>query len=127
MQADWCRSGMANVKATVWDMPVYQYRLASGKLKRRACGLEFHRILREELLGQASVQTARAKGNLKLVVERPSPIPDMDGWQSAALSGEFISTLCISLHLYRYIFRIPVENLILNPLSCVRLCCYTPF
>lgn len=78
---------MSNVTAHVWDMPIYKYRLASGKLKRRVCGLEFHRILTEEILAFTPVRGARARGKLRLVIERPSPIPDLDGWQSAALSG----------------------------------------
>lgn len=68
-------------------MPTYQYRLASGKLKRRICGLEFHRMLTEEILRSGAVKHARSRGRLRLVIERPTPIPDIDGWQSAALSG----------------------------------------
>lgn len=77
---------MSNVTVRLWDMPVYKYRLASGKLKRRVCGLEFNRIT-DEILGFDHVREARARGQMSLVIERPSPIPDVDGWQSAALSG----------------------------------------
>lgn len=73
-------------------MPTYKYRLASGKLKRRVCGLELHRILTEELLASESVRKARSAGKLSWVIERPTPIPDVDGWQSAAVSGAVIRT-----------------------------------
>eukprot|EP00892_Ulva_mutabilis_P009032 jgi/Ulvmu1/6500/UM003_0133.1 len=85
--ADWCRSGMSNVNAQVWDMPTYKYRLASGKLKRRVCGFEFHRVLTNHILRSDAVRHARSRGRLRLVIERPTPIPDIDGWQSAALSA----------------------------------------
>lgn len=88
LQGEWCKSGILDVRTKFWDMPTYQYSLASGKLRRRACGIEFHSILEREILADETVQESRKAGRFAVVVERPSPMPDVDGWQSAAATGE---------------------------------------
>lgn len=87
MQADWCKNGMLNTQTRFWDMPTYKYSLASGKVRRRPCGHEFNRII-DQILADEQVQEARKAGRFSVVVERPSPMPDIDGWQSAAACGE---------------------------------------
>lgn len=79
---------MLDVKAQFWDMPTYQYRLASGRVRRRVCGIELHNIMEREILADEAVQELRNAGRFAVVVERPSPMPDVDGWQSAAVTGE---------------------------------------
>lgn len=81
---------MLDVRTKFWDMPTYQYRLASGKVRRRACGIEFNTIMEREILADDIVQESRKAGRFAIVVERPSPMPDVDGWQSAAVTGELL-------------------------------------
>jgi hypothetical protein len=99
-KAEWCKSTMLDVKTECWDMPTYQHRLASGKIRRRTCGLEFNRILAKEILTDEIVQEARSAGRFSIVIERPSPIPDMDGWNSAAVTGTLPqnASLCYIMH-----------------------------
>ena len=79
---------MLDVKTQFWDMPTYQYRLASGRMRRRACGIELNSIMEREILADDVVQESRRAGRFAFVVERPSPMPDVDGWQSAAVTGK---------------------------------------
>lgn len=69
-----------------WDMPLTEYLLSSGKRKRRACGVELNAIMHEVLASPAAAQALR-DGRFHVVVERPSPMPATDGWQSSSVAG----------------------------------------
>jgi hypothetical protein len=69
-----------------WDMPLAEYVLASGRRKRRVCGTQLHAIF-TELSESPDVARALRERRFHVVVERPSPQPAQDGWQSAAVAG----------------------------------------
>jgi hypothetical protein len=87
LQVRWCKSGMSKATAHMRDMPLYHYKLASGRQKRRVCATTLNTIIKD-FLTIKEVQDARNVGRLLVVIERPSPMPNIDGWQSAALSGK---------------------------------------
>jgi hypothetical protein len=68
--------------ANFFDMPVTSYSLVSGRRKRRVDAAVLNDIV-DQVLRQVDTVT----GRLQVVLERPTPIPDVDGWQSAAVSG----------------------------------------
>jgi hypothetical protein len=68
--------------STLFDMPVEYYHLTSGRRKRR---VDAHEC--SELLNRALKLSQAANSMLEVVIERPTPVPAVDGWQSAALSG----------------------------------------
>jgi hypothetical protein len=63
-------------------MPVEFYHLTSGRRKRRVDAHETSALL-EQVLKFSLPENA----TLEVVIERPTPVPSVDGWQSAALSG----------------------------------------
>ena len=70
----------------VFDAPTEMYSLMSGKRKRRISAKGAVSLLRG-ILQSPSVSQARERNLLTVILERPSPIPDLDGWQSTAVSG----------------------------------------
>jgi hypothetical protein len=66
----------------LYDMPVEYYHLASGRRKRRVDARKT-----SELLNRVLKLSQDESYMLEVVIERPTPVPAVDGWQSAALSG----------------------------------------
>lgn len=69
------------VQAELIDMPIEHYHLSSGRRKRRVDARAIAGIVKRFVASQQGSQ------DIHVVIERPMPIPDVDGWQSAALSG----------------------------------------
>jgi hypothetical protein len=107
-------------RTAVFDMPVAHYWLASGRRKRRVDARALAAALDAALAHAGAPAGAVGAGDcaladctssaqadspgwtecgtrlpLDIVLERPTPIPDIDGWQSAALSGAHCPWRCL--------------------------------
>ena len=104
MQAAHFASTVTVDRSTLYDMPVTHYTLASGRRKRRVDVARLCSIL------QAATRVAAGAGAaLEVVLERPTPIPDLDGWQSAATSGAgpaFQATAHAQIWLQRLVYSV---------------------
>ena len=71
-----------DMSASLRDMPIAYHWLASGRRKRRVDAVSLSAIIDDAIAAAHDACT-----ELDVILERPTPIPDVDGWQSAALSG----------------------------------------
>ena len=93
MQAAQLSNAVEVKTVSYFDMPVTHYWMSSGRRKRRVDAQELSMLL-DTVIDQAH----KLRVQLHVVVERPTPIPDIDGWQSAALSGTPLCLHCCTLH-----------------------------
>ena len=71
------------------DMPISYFWLNSGRRKRRVDVYELSTII-----AKAVAEARAADASFDVVIEKPTPLPGTDGWQSAALSGVATSIAC---------------------------------
>jgi hypothetical protein len=82
IQARLFASAITIEASALHDVPVTHLHLASGRRKRR---VDVYAL--NEALDRALAPADACEGPLEVMLERPTPIPALDGWQSAALSG----------------------------------------
>ena len=80
MQVELFEQSVTVTSTQLIDMPVSLYYLSGGRRKRRVDAAAVARVVRSFFDRQDTNRT------LHVVLERPTPIPAIDGWQSAALS-----------------------------------------